>query len=126
MTMNLLDGGQKAERASLTKAQVADLKLKYGDSLVKLAEQDGVYVFRPPTRAEFARYTTQIVKKREDVITPAERLCLDTLVWPQSDGEPDQARLRALMDKKPGMSMQVAAKIQEEAGVDEDADVGKL
>lgn len=124
MTMKMIEG---AREPSLTKAQIADLKMKYGDELVRIVEGDGTYVFRSPTRPEYARYTSSLVKKRDDLITPSENLCFDCLVYPVSAAdEPDAGRLRGVFAKKPGLSMTIAGKLSDLAGGGDDADVGKL
>ena len=123
MSMTVLQGGHEPP---LTKAQIADLKLKHGDDLVRVVE-DATYVFRPPTKAEYARYVAGVTKKRDDLTDTSERLALDRLVYPTNgEGEPDGMRLAKLFEKKAGIGMNIAGKLQDLAGAGDDADVGKL
>lgn len=124
MTMQVIDGKPEPE---LTKAQIADLKMKHGDELLRIVESDGTYVFRSPSRKEYARYTGSLARKRDDLVTPGENLALDCLVYPLIDDEPDQRRLRSLFDKRPGLALSLANRLSEMAGASEDSlDLGKL
>jgi hypothetical protein len=118
---------QGTREPALTKAQIADLKIKHGDDLYRVSEDGTSFVFRPPSAPEFARWVGATNKKRDDFPSICERLSFDCLVWPLgADGQPDEARLGAVFAKKAGIGMNIAGKIADLAGAGDDLNAGKL
>jgi len=116
--------------APLSKAQIAELKMKHGDELVSIEQPEGTFVFRAPSRAEWRRYMNTLTNDRRNADKAAghDQICCDTLVYPTgaSPEEPDVLKLRTLFEKKPGLPVTIAAELGDLAGAGESVAVKKL
>jgi len=125
--IHLVPGGAEP---TLSKTDIINLQTQHGDDLIHTVQGGKTYVFRSPTRAEWMRYqsTLRIVDKRNGNMTaPGEQLCCDCLVHPvKDDGEPDILAVRALFDRRPGLPLNIASKLQDLAGAGDEEPLAKL
>lgn len=98
---------------------IQKLKAQHGDELHQLTAAGLIFIARPPTRADYLRFTEMAAdaKKRARAVEMLTRACI---VYP----EPDD--FDALLERKPGLATSLGGELVELAGAVEEVEVKKL